>query len=465
MMLPGLLLACSLVTAAPPAEIAPQQAPKIVLADDGAELDAALSSSRPPRDLALRVAAVSLPGETPVAARVLVVAEIDVPRESVPLASVAYTLQDDRGRPQAHALRRVELRRRPSGALVFLEVVTVAPGAYRLKLAALLDGRVGTGDAPVNARVQAAGPVRLGDLVFGDTPGGDIVWSLSAGGPVRGERLVASLPIAADLALPPDFAVTVEVAKDPGAAAMLSAPAPVLPADGRTRLAQAVFDARVLPPGDYAGRAIVSVGGREAARVVRSFSVERPLAGAVPTTRGGAVGRPGGAAPGFRPEDVLDPAVLAPFLDDLAARAPEGDRPAIGQAKDGRLPEAARAAAKGGPDDPARPFLLGLSLYSQGQWQAASEAFRETLRAAPDFFVGAFYIGACYAAGGRDPQAINAWQTSLIGLDQYSVVYRLLGEAMSRAGQPDRAVETLSEAAGKWPADGDLRRRLATAAG
>ena len=126
--------------------------------------------------------------------------------------------------------------------------------------------------------------------------------------------------------------------------------------------------------------------------------------------------------------------------------------------------DAAKATTSAGPDDPARPFLLGLSLYSQGQWQAASEAFRDTLRAAPDFFAGAFYIGACYAAGGRDPQAINAWQTSLVGLDQYPVVYRLLGEAMTRAGQPDRAVETLTEATGKWPADRDLRLRLARAA-
>jgi tetratricopeptide (TPR) repeat protein len=438
--------------------------PKIVLIDDGAELESALASPTPPKDIVVHLTAVNLPGESAAGTRVLMVAEIDARRDSTALASVAYALYDGKGKEQAHALRRVELRRRPSGALAFFEVVTVAPGAYRLKVAALHDGRLGTGEFSVTVRLQTAGPVRLGDLVVGDTPGGDIAWSLAAGGLVRGDRLVASLTIAADADLPSDFAITMEVARDPSAASMLSAPARVLPGEGRTRVAQAVFDARLLPSGECSVRAIVSVGGREAARLATSCSVDRTPGASASSPRSGPVSGTASAAPGFNPEDVLDPTVLAPFLDDLAPRASDSARPAIGQARDGRLADAAKAAAAAGPDDPARPFLLGLSLYSQGQWQAASEAFRETLRAAPDFFVGAFYIGACYAAGGRDPQAINAWETSLVGLEQYPVVYRLLGEAMSRAGQADRAVETLTEATGKWPENRDFRLRLARAA-
>jgi tetratricopeptide (TPR) repeat protein len=156
--------------------------------------------------------------------------------------------------------------------------------------------------------------------------------------------------------------------------------------------------------------------------------------------------------------------VLRPFLDELASRAPDRAKPAIDQAKAGHFTEAAQAAASADPNGAAKPFLQGLSLLSQKQLQAASDAFRETLRAAPDFFVGAFYIGACYAAGGRDPQAVNAWQTSLVGLEQFPVVFRLLAEAMVRMGQPDRALETLDEAIAKWPGDADMRLRTARAA-
>ena len=281
MMLPCLLLACALVSAEPPDRAAPQQAPKIVLIDDGAELEKALASPAPRRDAVVRLTAFSLPGETAAGARVLIVAEIDARRDSSALASIVYALYDEKGRDQAHALRRAELRRRPSGALAFLEVVAVPPGAYRLKIAVLHDERIGTGESAVTARVRTAGPVRLGDLVFGDTPGNDMAWSSAAGAVVRGDSLVASMAIAAEAVLPPDLAITVEVAKDSAAPPMLTAPARVLPGDGRTRVAQAVFDARLLPPGNYTGRAVVSVGGRESARVVALFSVDRtPVVGA-----------------------------------------------------------------------------------------------------------------------------------------------------------------------------------------
>ena len=67
--------------------------------------------------------------------------------------------------------------------------------------------------------------------------------------------------------------------------------------------------------------------------------------------------------------------------------------------------------------------------------------------------MGAFYIGACYAAGGMDDGAVNAWQTSLIGLAQHPAVYRLLADGLIRMGQPERARAIVQEAAEKWPDD------------
>lgn len=455
MTLSSALLACSLAVASPQSP-PPPQVPRVVLLDDAAELGRALASQALRRGIAVRVRAVSLPGETPATVRVLVVAEIGAGSGAPPLASVAYALRDDRERIAARALRRGELRGGLSGAPTFLEVITLRPGRYTLKLAALVNDQIGTAETALVAREQTAGGLRLGDLVAGDSPAEDPISALAVQGSVRGGRLVVSLPLAAEAALPPDLAIRVEVAKDPMSAALLSGPAAVLAGDGRTRLAQADIDAGALPAGQYCARAIVSIGGRETARVSGTFSVDR------------AAGAPAGggtaAAAAFRPEDALDPAALGPFLDELAVRAPDRSRPAIGQARAGRFLEAANAAASADSSDPTGPFLQGLSFYSQGQWQAASEAFRQTIRAAPDFLVGAFYIGACYAAGGRDPQAINAWQTSLVSLDQYPVVFRMLGDAMMRAGQAGQAVTTLEEAVGKWPDDPALRIRLARAA-
>lgn len=469
MMLPCLLLAWALTMAAPLSVAPPQQPLRIVLVDDTTELEAALASRTPPRQVPVRVVAISLPDDDPAKVRVLIVAEIDERQEADGLASVAYAVNNERGQRQAYALRRAELRRTPAATLAFSEVVVVPAGIYRLTLAAMRNSRVGTVATAVTARLQAAASLRVGDLLIGESQGDDLATSISIDRRVHGDRLVASLPVAASDTLPTDLGITVEVARDQTGAAILSAPAPIVPGEGRVRVAQVVVDTRVLPAGDYTARATVSIGGKELTRVFAPFTLGRAAAaGAGAASRGPSSSSAAGAAPappssaaGFRPEDVLDAAVLTPFLDELAARASDRMRPAIDQAKAGRFVEAAQAVTVNDPDDPVRPFLQGLSLLSRKQLQPASEAFRETLRAAPDFFVGAFYIGACYAAGGRDPQAINAWQTSLVGLDHYPVVYRMMAEAMARVGQGDRAIETLEEAASKWPDDRTIRLRLA----
>ena len=476
-----LLFACSLALAAPSAATPRQQPPRLVLTDDDTELHKALTSPAPQRDLPVRLAALSLPADDPAAVRLLIVAAIDDEREGVPLASVAYALLDEKGETRAHALRRVGLRRTSSGWLSFNEVVSVPPGSYRLRLAAMRNTRVGSGEVALVARIQAASSVRLGDLLIGEVAGDEATTDVTPEHRVHGDRLVVSLPVGVGQAMPPGIAMTLDVATGAAGASLLTAPLSLLPGEGSLRLAQAVADARVLPPGDYLATVSVSLPGSDVARVVAPFAIDRATgaaaAGVAPrdarpvwagvaaaSPRAGNATTSPGVAPGFRLEDVLDAAVLGPFLDELATRAPERARPAIEQAKAGQFAEAAQAAASKDPNDPARPFLQGLSLLSRRQLQEASQAFRETVAAAPDYFVGAFYIGACYAAGGKDPQAVNAWQTSLVGLDQYPIVFRMLGEALSRMGQPDRAVQTLEEASAKWPDDRGLRLRLARAA-
>jgi len=167
----------------------------------------------------------------------------------------------------------------------------------------------------------------------------------------------------------------------------------------------------------------------------------------------------------FDVKDVLDAAVLGPFLDELAERTPGAPKGAIERARAGQFKEAeAELKAAGAAAGAAEPFVRGLALLSAGQVQKASDAFREAIRVSPDFLIGAFYIGACYAAGGRTTQAINAWQTSLIGLDRFPAVYRLLGEALIQAGEAERALALLTRGAERWPGDRALGGRALQAA-
>jgi tetratricopeptide (TPR) repeat protein len=134
--------------------------------------------------------------------------------------------------------------------------------------------------------------------------------------------------------------------------------------------------------------------------------------------------------------------------------------PAIAAAKAGRFDEAVKAA---GNDRLAAVFLNGLALYAKGDLEAAAGQFRESLRIDSEFFPAAFYLGSCYAAGGRDREAVGAWQTSLVTESDPPFVYTLLGDALLRLRDLDQAVDILAEASTLWPANEDVQLRLGTA--
>src|SRR2546430_9007303 len=72
-------------------------------------------------------------------------------------------------------------------------------------------------------------------------------------------------------------------------------------------------------------------------------------------------------------------------------------------------------ALKGTSDDqPGAVFLGGLALLEKGELEPAAAKFRTALKLDSEFLPAAFYLGACYAAGGRGRGAAGAWPTSLI---------------------------------------------------
>ncbi len=100
-----------------------------------------------------------------------------------------------------------------------------------------------------------------------------------------------------------------------------------------------------------------------------------------------------------------------------------------------------------------RCFCEGSRNYRVGKFEEAAKEFRAAVRQSSDFLPGIFYLGACYAAGGRGREAVGAWQTSLVGDDSSPDVFQLLIDGFLRIGDTDAAIGAIEEAAAKWPED------------
>ena len=108
-------------------------------------------------------------------------------------------------------------------------------------------------------------------------------------------------------------------------------------------------------------------------------------------------------------------------------------------------------------------FFDGLARYSKGDLEGAAARFREALKLESDYFPAAFYLGACYAAGGKDRDAAGAWQMSLITESEAPFIYTLLGDAFVRLREFDAALDILKEASKLWPGNDQVQLRLGTA--
>lgn len=147
---------------------------------------------------------------------------------------------------------------------------------------------------------------------------------------------------------------------------------------------------------------------------------------------------------------------------DFGEAGAAGGTDAIEHARAGRFDEAIQALTSAGNQQLATAFLGGLALYSKGDLEAAAGRFRESLRLNSEFFPAAFYLGACYAAGGRDRQAVGAWQTSLVTESDAPFIYTLLADAFLRLRELSSALDILVEAQKLWPDSDPVQLRLGT---
>ena len=139
---------------------------------------------------------------------------------------------------------------------------------------------------------------------------------------------------------------------------------------------------------------------------------------------------------------MLTPQVVGFFVERLnvGARGEPNPDPVVEHARAGRFDEAVKALSTGSTSVPAS-FLSGLALYSTGELEPAAAKFREALRLDSEFFPAAFYLGSCYAAGGRDQEAVGAWQLALVTESDAPFIYTLLGDALLRLREVDQALE------------------------
>jgi tetratricopeptide (TPR) repeat protein len=437
---------------------------------------AALKPGRLARDLPLRLATQTLRDPSTGQMRVVLAANIGRGATAPADMRVGYAIFDASGRQVGGGVDRVRLQPRGSGgdaSWAYVSSVILRPGLYGLRLAAASeDGLAGSVDCSLDARLRPGEGAALSDVLILDPmrpPGQN--WVTVVDGriaaprvevyqetyPVRGRSVSA---VAFDVVDRPDGPSVVGVRTTPESAE-----------GGRRFTASAAVDVRLLPPGDYLLRATAFDGEAVLGKVSRPFRLEL-----LPTSPGGpraafSVAESGGLVRPFERQDALTPEALQYFLNRLQqadSAAGEVVSSAAASVRGGRFDEALAALASAESDRLAVPFLRGLALLGKidlkaSDLEAAAGQFREALRVDSEFLPAAFYLGACYAAGGRDREAAGAWQTSLVSESEARIVFDVLADALLRLGDGEQAESIIREALGRWPDDDRFVPRLAAA--
>jgi tetratricopeptide (TPR) repeat protein len=134
----------------------------------------------------------------------------------------------------------------------------------------------------------------------------------------------------------------------------------------------------------------------------------------------------------------------------------------IGEARLGKYAAAGLAAFEAGHQELAS-LLRALDLLVKGQCDRAAGLLNAAAGPRRQYFPGAFYLGACFAAAGRDRDAAGVWQLSLGSTPRPAIVYALIADARLRDGHPEAVVSVLQPAYQRWPQDDQIARRLGLA--
>jgi len=149
------------------------------------------------------------------------------------------------------------------------------------------------------------------------------------------------------------------------------------------------------------------------------------------------------------------------LLDGVEKRFPDMKGPLV-EARAGRYGTAAVEALIGG-DQAAAAFFKGLDWYSKGQLGQAATQLELAAGPRRDFFAAAFYLGAVFAAAGRDRDAAGVWQMAIGNEPRPQLAYTLLADARLRDSQPASVIDVLKPAYERTPGDDEIAQRLMAA--
>jgi Flp pilus assembly protein TadD len=372
------------------------------------------------------------------------------------------------------------MREATADGLHFSTAIPVVPGSYVIRVGVMDSaGHVGSVEHRVDARKVPVGPLSATGPVLVRVPHGAIAEPrLTLDKVGQDERLAMEVGLEGDASQLANADVLFEIAANGDGPALLKTAATVAPGDGGTLLAHASTELRVLPPGDYIARARIASANETLGEVRRPFTVVGGSASRPAAAAGGAtatvINRPPaslaaravGAVQPFALEQVLAPQVLAAFLDRVGSR-PDASAPMVrelvARARTGGLKQL-YVSDTVAAEVPVAGFLRGLMLLEQKKLDLAANAFRSAIRGAPDLYPAMVYLGACYAAGGKDKEAAGAWQTSLIKEGDSLAVHLMLADAHLRQGNGALAFQTVDAARRRWPDEVGLKKRYVTAA-
>ena len=394
-------------------------------------------------------------------ARIVVAAEVGQPGGEPEEYTVGFVLLDGEGNTVLSAVDKQVLSV-PGGVANaprdYLGEIVVEPGNYSLRFGVVdASGRRGGVIREVSAWKLGGEEFAIGDLLVGDISDTERRIRVGVEPHVGGDVGVLLEMYSTSPDLFDGATVNVEIADDQDSPALLTRPAEVMPRDEPTlRTVQAVIEPTLLPAGRYVARARVMREGKIAGVLVRPFILD---------PQGAASAAPppfiGGTVAEFEPRLAMTSEILGSLLDSVEKEFPGLDGP-LAEARAGRFGTAAIEALLGG-DQAAAAFFKGLDWYSLGQLGQAATQFEVASGPRREFFAAAFYLGAVYAASGRDQDAAGVWQLALGDEPRPMMAYTLLADARLRDGQPGAVIDVLRPVYERVPEDDEIGPRLASA--
>ena len=458
--------------------VMPKAGAKPATLDDA--LAAAFRADRLETALPIRLATHSLAASGSGGYRVIISADIGEGIAGPVELRFLYAFVDASGRTLPPISQKATLQPRVGGApgtVSYTGENTLRPGPYTLRFVAIdTAGRTGSIDHAFTVGPKKGDTVRLSDMMLVEPRQRptDTVYIVTDGC-VRGPAIDAYLEVAPAGQSSKVTGVTFGVADRPDGEPLLEARGTVSRPEGAGHWsASARLDLSLLPPGDYVVTATVLADGKRAGTATHSVRIDRstvtpggaPAGLASPPRVSFVAGESGSLVKAFSRQDVLGRDTLQYFLDRMRDVSPESATdPSASIASesllDARYDRVISHLVAADPKLLATTFLRGLALFGKGELEPAAAQFRAAIDAAPDFLPAAFYLGACYAAGGRDREAVGAWQTALITEADARIIYDVLGDALLRLEDGDEAASILAEARDKWTDDDRFLPRLA----